>query len=58
MFLSPSLKTETLCSLGNLPPGGRGGGLPYENVGDAHLEFLFWTPRGTKKGVVKVPFDP
>ena len=38
--------------------GGGGAGLPYEKVGDARREFLFWPPGGSKKGVVqafKVP---
>ena len=41
------------------PGGWEGGdGLPYEKVGDAHREFLFWLLRGTKKGVVQGFFDP
>ena len=32
--------------------------LPYEKVGDARREFLFWPLRGTKKGVVQAFFDP
>ena len=28
------------------------GGLPYEKVGNARREFVFWPLRGTKKGVV------
>ena len=39
-------------------PGGGGGGLPYEKVGDARWEFLFWPLRGSKKGVVQAFFHP
>ena len=33
--------------------GGGGGELPYEKVGDACREFLFWPLRGTKTGSVR-----
>ena len=36
--------------------GGVGWGNPYEKVGDAHREFLFWPLRGTEKGVVQALF--